>query len=105
MKSPAETKSLPSPFSLNCVMRPSCPNPVTAESSQAASECAVTWLCRKSVERSGSSPTAKSSAARSSVRSCRSCGSYSTVIECRSTMQKKASASSWVATYWRIAPM
>ena len=56
MKRPAETNSLPSPFSLNCVMRPSCPNPVTAESSQAASACAVTWLCRKSVRALGVEP-------------------------------------------------
>ena len=28
-----------------------------------------------------------------------------TVIECRSTTQKKASPSSWVATYWRKPPL
>ena len=37
--------------------------------------CAVTWLWQKSVQRSGSSPTAKRIAARSSVRSCKSRGS------------------------------
>jgi hypothetical protein len=72
---------------------------VTALSSQAASAWAVTWLWTKTVERSGSRPVAKSIAARSSVRSRRSSGSNSTVIECRSTMQKNASAISCVAAY------
>ena len=58
--------SLPSPFSLNWVIRPSCPNPVTADSSHAASACAVTWLWQKSVQRSGSRPTANRSAASGS---------------------------------------
>jgi hypothetical protein len=65
----------------------------------------VTWLCTNTVERSGSSPVANSIAARSSVDSRRFSGSYSTVIECRSTMQKKPSPSSCVATYWRKPPL
>ena len=96
VKSPAETNSRRSAFSLNCVIRPSWPYEVTAESSQLASACAVTWLCANTVDRSGSSPVAMSIANRSSVRSWRSRGSWSTVIECRSTMQKNASPCSCV---------
>ena len=65
-------------LSLNCVIRPSWPKLVTEPSSQAASACAGTWLCAKTVERSGSRPVANSIAARSSVFSRKSCGSYST---------------------------
>ena len=53
------------------------------------------------VERFASRPVAKSIAARSSVALRSSAGSYSTVIECRSTMQKNASPCSCVAAYWR----
>ena len=45
---------------MNCVIRPSSPKLVTVESSQLASACAVTWLCAKIVDRSGSSPVAMS---------------------------------------------
>ena len=105
MKSPAETNSCRSPFSLNCVMRPNWPTLATELNSQAASACAGTWLCANTVERSGSIPVANSIAARSSVERRSASGSYSTVIECRSTMQKKASPCSCVATYWRKPPL
>jgi hypothetical protein len=75
VKSPADTKSCWSDFSLNWVIRRSSPRLVTEPSSQAASAWAVTWLWTKTVERSGSMPVAKSIAARSSVRSRRSAGS------------------------------
>ena len=92
-------------FSLNCVIRPSWPWLATADSSQAASAWAVTWLWQKTVERSASRPVANSIAARSRVELRSSAGSYSTEIECRSTMQKKASPASWVWTYWRKPPL
>jgi hypothetical protein len=86
---------------LNWVMRRSSPKLVAALRSHAASACAVTWLCAKTVERSGWRPVAKSIAAPASVYS-RSCaGSIGVVIECRSTMQKNASPSSCVAAYCR----
>ena len=94
-----------SDLSLNWVIRFSWPKLVTPPSSQAASAWAGTWLCAKTVERSGSSPVANSIAARSSVFSRKSCGSYSTLIECRSTMQKNPSPRSCVAAYWRKPPI
>ena len=101
VKSPAETKSWSSDFSLNWVMRRSSPKLVTALNSHAASACATTWLCAKTVERSGSRPVAKSIAAPASVYSRSSSGWNDVVIECRSTMQKNASPCSCVATYCR----
>ena len=101
MKRPAETKSCPSDFSLNWVIRRSSPKLVTEPSSQAASAWAVTWLWTNTVERSGSMPVAKSIAAPSSVASWSASGSKAVVIECRSTMQKKASPWSCVARYCR----
>ena len=105
VKSADEMNSRSSDLSLNWVIRFSWPKLVTPPSSQAASACAGTWLCAKTVERSGSSPVANSIAARSSVFSRKSCGSYSTLIECRSTMQKKPSPRSCVAAYWRKPPI
>ena len=83
---------------------------VTAHAEAAWLLGAATWLWTNTVERSGSSPVAKSIAARSSVERRRFSGSYVTVIECRSTMQKNASppdasASSCVAAYWRKPPL
>ena len=46
------------------------PKLVTALSSQLASACAVTWLCAKTIERSGSMPVANSIAAPARVASC-----------------------------------
>src|SRR6266511_3302058 len=94
VKRPAETDSWPALFSLNCVIRRSSPMVATEESNHAVSECADTWLCTNTVERS-----------RSSVVSRSSCGSYGTVIECRSTTQMNASPCSWVAAYWRKPPL
>jgi hypothetical protein len=105
VKSPAETNSCRSALSLNCVIRRSSPKLVTEPSSQAASGCAGAWLCTNTVEREGSSPVAKSIAARFSVCSRSSSGSCSTVTEWRSTMQKKASPRSWMAAYWRNPPL
>ena len=105
VKRAAETKSRRSDLSLNWVIRLSWPRLVTADSSQAASACAETWLWQKTVERSGSRPAAKSIAARSTVEVRSVSGSCSTEIECRSTMQKKASPCSCRSTYWRKPPL
>ena len=47
-------------LSLNWTIRPALPNPVRQESTQASSVCSGTWLCTKTVQRSGSSPAANS---------------------------------------------
>ena len=58
VKRPTSECSLPSLFSLNCVIRERSPSGVTLARYQASSVCSRTSLCTKSVHRSGSRPQA-----------------------------------------------
>ncbi len=60
---PAELSPYLADLSLNWVIRPASPMPVRHIRTQASSVCSRTWLCTKTVDRSGSRPTAKSWAA------------------------------------------
>jgi hypothetical protein len=91
-------------LSLNCTIRLASPNPVMHDSTQASSVCSGTWLCTNTIERSGSSPAAKSCAAATLVRRRRSAGCCGNVIACRSTTQYTVSCVSCSATHWRRAP-
>ena len=51
--------SAPAVLSLNCVMRRSSPMYVTVLRIHMSSVCAGTWLCTKTIERSGSTPAAR----------------------------------------------
>ena len=73
-------------LALYCVMRSSQPTGVTQVSIQASSACSGTDDCATIADCFGSMPTARNSAAVSTIFDRSSAGSWYTVTACRSTM-------------------
>ena len=69
-----------------------------------SSLCADTWLCTKTIDRSGSTPLARNRLTRSIVLRRSSARTCRTVMACRSTAQYTQSWVSCMATQFCTAP-